>query len=94
MQICVRNVITNNNEIVEVVQQRHLLYNRCQFKEATSVKQKQTNDKGIYINFVLSPVRGIPQWLKKIVIWGLIEAHSQNIQTNKALVPKFGSSYQ
>ena len=61
MQICVRNVITNNNEIVEVVQQRHLLYNRCQFKEAPSVKQKQTNYKGIYINFVLSPVRGIPQ---------------------------------
>ena len=61
MQICVRNVITNNNEIEEVVLQRHLLYNRCQFKEAPSVKQKQTNDKGIYINFVLSPVRGIPQ---------------------------------
>ena len=61
MQICVRNVITNNNEIEEVVLQRHLLYNWCVFKEAPSVKKKQTNDKGIYINFVLSPVRGIPQ---------------------------------
>ena len=61
MQICVRNVITNNNEIEEVVLQRHLLYNWCVFKEAPSVKKKQTNDKGIYINFVLGPVRGIPQ---------------------------------
>ena len=66
MQICVRNVITNNNEIEEVVLQRHLLYNRCQFKEAPSVKQKQTNDKGIYRNFVLSPT----VIKKKIVIWG------------------------
>ena len=89
MQICVRNVITNNNEIEEVVLQRHLLYNRCQFKEAPSVKQKQTNDKGIYINFVLSPTV-----IKKNCDLGLIEAHSQNIQTNKGLVPKFGGSYQ
>ena len=92
MQICVRNVITNNNEIEEVVLQRHLLYNWCEFKEAPSVKKKQTNDKGIYINFVLGPVRGIPQWLKKNVIRA--EAHSQNIQTNKALVPKFRSFCQ
>ena len=55
MQICIRNVITNNNEIEEVVLQSHLMYNSYQFKEAPLVKK--THNEGIYINFVMSKGR-------------------------------------
>ena len=55
MQICIRNVITNNNEIEEVFLQSHLMYNSYHYKEAPLVKQ--THNEGIYINFVVSQGR-------------------------------------